>query len=257
MSQTDEAEIPENDKPKPNICHWLMAGVLDESCCRPGGPTKPFISFLDISRIRTLILSGACAVTAKSIPTQPEFIITPEEYRWLTAKHFQLPVPGHDLIGSSCTDGRHALDVPCQHLFVCPSHRTIPHDNTRDRIRSFCASAGLKAVIEPTDCLQVQQTGMATCRRSDIIVTNLDTQGKTLLLDVTTTDSGNKINLTDHRAYRYLGAAARASDECKRRRSASLTYPATQCFMPVPFELGGRWGPSASQVFQLVKKRAR
>ena len=80
---------------------------------------------------------------------------------------------------------------------------------------------------------------MATCRRPDIAVTNLDTQGKTLLLDVTTTDSGNKTNLTDHRAYRYLGAAARASDECKRRRNASLTNPATQRFMLMAFELGG------------------
>ena len=220
---------------------------------------KPSMSSTDLS-CAARYLSGACAdavAWATSVPTQPEFVVSPEEYRWLTAKHLQLPVPGHDLIGSSCTDERHTLDGPCHHLFVCPSHRTIPHDNTRDRIRSFCASAGLKAVIEPTGCLQVQQTGMATCKRPDIAVTNLDTLGKTILLDVTTTDAGNKTNVNTYHAYRYLGVAARMSDEDKRRKYATITNPSTQSFMPMAFELGGRWGPSASLLFDLVKKRSR
>ena len=54
-------------------------------------------------------LSGACAdatTWATSVPTSSEFVIPPEEYRWLTAMHLQLPVPGHDLIGTSCTDER-------------------------------------------------------------------------------------------------------------------------------------------------------
>ena len=98
---------------------------------------------------------------------------------------------------------------------------------------------------------------MATCKRPDIAVTNLDTLGKTILLDVTTTDAGNKTNVNTYHAYRYLGVAARMSDEDKRRKYATITNPSTQSFMPMAFELGGRWGPSASLLFDLVKKRSR
>ena len=205
-------------------------------------------------------LSGSCteAVSwASTIPNMPAFIIPAEEYRWMQAKHLHLPVPGRELLRTECTDARHPIDATGHHLFVCPSHRTIPHDNTRDRFRAFCASAGLKAVVEPTNCLSVQATGAATQDRPDIAVSNLDDLGRTLLLDVTTTDAGCFTNVDKHRSYESVGVAARLSEDAKCKLYEPLVDPGKQSFLPLAFELSGRWGPEATRAFQLVKKRAR
>ena len=118
-------------------------------------------------------------------PFHSRAVIPAEGYRLMQAKHLRLPVPGRELLSEICTDKRHPLDVTGHYLFVCPSHRTILHDNMRDSFRAFCASAGLKAICEPTNCLAIQVTGAATKDRPDIALSNLDDLGRTLLLDVT------------------------------------------------------------------------
>ena len=220
---------------------------------------KPSMSSSDLA-VAARLLSGSCpeAVSwAGTIPNIPAFVIPAEEYRWLQAKHLHLPVPGRELLRERCTDRRHPIDATGHHLFVCPSHRTIPHDNTRDRFRAFCASSGLKAIIEPTNCLAIQATGAAINDRPDIAVSNLDDLGKTLLLDVTTTDPGAYSNVDRHRTYESIGAAARISEDVKRKQYEPLINPARQSFAPLAFELSGRWGPEATRVFELVKKRSR
>ena len=220
---------------------------------------KPSMSPSELA-VAARFLSGSCteAVSwASTIPSLPAFVIPAEEYRWMQAKHLHLPVPGRELLSATCTDKRHPLDVTGHHLFVCPSHRTIPHDNMRDRFRAFCASAGLKAVCEPTNCLAIQATGAATQARPDIAVSNLDDLGRTLLLDVTTTDAGCFSNVDAHRTYESIGAAARLREAEKRQQYAPLVDPGKQTFLALAFELSGRWGPEATRAFQLVKKRAR
>lgn len=77
-----------------------------------------------------------------AFPFEAEFVIPAEEYHWLLAYHFPLPVPNCELLGDKCTDGRHILDSLGHHLFTCASHAVVPHDNTRDRLHGFCAQAG-------------------------------------------------------------------------------------------------------------------
>ena len=143
----------------------------------------------------------------------------------MQAKHLHLPVPERELLSETCTDKRHPLDVTGHHLFVCVSHRTIPRDNMRDRFRAFCASAGLKAVCEPTNCLAIHAAGAATQDRPDIAVSNLDNLWRTLLLDVTTTDAGCFSNVDTHRTYESR-ARVRA-----RVRARALPFPYRNAFL--------------------------
>ena len=204
-------------------------------------------------------LSGSCkdAVAWTScIPSDPQFIIPPEEYRWLLSHHFLLPIPDRPIIGDRCTDPRHPLDPLGHHLFNCVSHRTVPHDNTRDRFHMFCTQAGLKPTTEPANLLRNQETGAISERRPDISVGGLDPQGRLLLLDVTTTDPGCATSLNNGHAATQRGGAAAAAERRKQVAYADWINPAVQSFMPLAFEMSGRWGSLSSKFFDLVKRTA-
>ena len=105
--------------------------------------------------------------------------------------------------------------------------------------------------------LRVRATGQATEKRPDLAVENLDDYGRTVLLDVTTTNAGAATNVSRQRSSSDIDRAAAASDEAKRKVYAPLVDPTTQHFMPVTMELSGRWGPSEQRLFSPVSERAR
>ena len=83
---------------------------------------KPTMSTDDLARAARF-LSGSCkeAVAWTScVPSDPMFVIPPEESRWLLSHHFRLPVPDRALIGDHCTHPapHHALGALGQHLFT-------------------------------------------------------------------------------------------------------------------------------------------
>ena len=203
--------------------------------------------------------SASCSDAAswmQCVPSEAEFVIPAEEYRWLLAHHFRLPVPNRELLGDKCTDGRHTLDNLGHHLFTCASHRVIPHDNTRDRLHEFCAQAGLKPIREPRNLLRDRVTDTACERRPDIALPGVDSQGRLLLLDVTTTDVGCTTALKTHKSVSERCGAARGAEAAKRGVYENLVDPNSQSFMPLAFEMQGRWGPSAERLFGMVKSIA-
>ena len=202
------------------------------------------------------LLSASCSEAvawATCVPTEADFKIPPEEYRWLLAHHFRLPVPDRSLLGSHCSDKRHELDDAGHPLFACARHRTFTHNNVRDRLHAFCSDAGLKPVLEPTNLLRHPETGAASQRRPDISVGGVDAQGRLLLLDVTTTDVSCGMNLDKHGSLGAIAGAARGAESRKVDSYEGCFDPATQSFMPIAFELSGRWGPCATRFFEMVK----
>ena len=220
---------------------------------------QPTMSTGDLAKAAHF-LSASCTEAvawATSIPSDADFIIPPEEYRWLLAHHFWLPVPDRGLLGSRCSDSRHQLDQAGHHLFGCGSYRAVTHDNIRDRLHAFCSDAGLKPTLEPANLLYHPETGVACERRPDISVGAVDPQGRLLLLDVTTTDASCAKSVTQYRSAQTPAGAARGAESRKVDKYQGWTDPATQSFMPLAFELSGRWGPLATRFFDLVKDVGR
>ena len=218
----------------------------------------PTMSTDDLARAARF-LSGSCkeAVAWTScIPSDPMFVIPPEEDRWLLSHHFLLPVPDRAFIGNHCTNtaAHHALDALGQHLFTCSSHRTVPHDNMRDRLHKFLSEAGLKPTAEPQDLLSNQTTRAPCRRRPDIAVGGVDPQGRVLLLDVTTTDAGCSHCVETRDAASRRGGPALGAEASKQYQYHNMFDASTQSFMPLAFELAGRWGVLTSKFFDMVKR---
>ena len=150
------------------------------------------------------------------------------------------------------------IELSCdkESLYPTRCHRTVPHDNTRDRLHMFCTQAGLKPTTEPANLLRNQETGAISERRPDISVGGLDPQGRLLLLDVTTTDPGCATSLNNGHAATQRGGAAAAAERRKQVAYADWIDPAVQSFMPLAFEMSGRWGSLSSKFFDLVKRTA-
>ena len=220
-----------------------------------GDSFTPTMSTGDFSAAAHL-LSASCSQAvawATCVPTEADFKIPPEEYRWHLAHHFRLPVPDRSFLGSHCSDKRHELDDAVHHLFACANHRTFTHNNVRDRLHAFCSDAGLKPVLEPTNLFRHPETGAASQRRPDISVGEVDAQGRLLLLDVTTTDVSCGTSLDKHGSLGAIAGAARGAESRKVDWYEGCFDPATQSFMPIAFELLGRWGPLATRFFEMVK----
>ena len=159
------------------------------------------------------------------------------------------------LLDDRCTHPEHQLDHLGHHLFTCMHHRTIPHDNTRDRIREFCAQAGLKPIAEPRNLLHDQATGVSYDHRPDIALPGVDPQGK-LLLDVTTTSVGCKTAIKDYTSATDRGGAARGAEQRKVKDDEKCLDPNSQSLMPLAFELPGRWSPISLRFFEMIKRVA-
>ena len=94
----------------------------------------------------------------------------------------QMQVPGRNAIGDACpyTKG-HRMDKQGYHLFSCSSHRSIPHDALRDGFHELCTAAGLTSVLEPTNCLTMQDAASAC--RPNLLLSGLAAGGKDLIVD--------------------------------------------------------------------------
>ena len=126
-------------------------------------------------------------------------------------------------------------------------------DNTRDRLYEFCAQAGLKPIREPGNLLRDRVTDTAFERRPDIALPGVDSQGRLLLLDVITTDVGCTTALKTHKSVSERCGAARGAEAAKRGVYENLVDANSQSFMPLAFEMQGRWRPSAGRLFGMEK----
>ncbi len=127
----------------------------------------------------------------------------------------------------------------------------------RDRLHTFCSEAGLKPTTEPQNLLSNQTTGAPCQRRPDIAVGGVDPQGRVLLLDVTTTDPGCGRSLNTFHAASRRGGAASGAETGKQNMYHNMFDPLTQCFMPLAFEMSGRWGVLTSKFFDMIKRIGR
>ena len=124
----------------------------------------------------------------------------------------------------------------------------------RDRLHKFLSEAGLKPTAEPQDLLSNQTTRAPCRRRPDIAVGGVDPQGRVLLLDVTTTDAGCSHCVETRDAASRRGGPALGAEASKQYQYHNMFDASTQSFMPLAFELAGRWGVLTSKFFDMVKR---
>ena len=231
----------------------VNSASFDKLLCDFYNPTMSTSVRVTAAHFLSASCSDAVAWT-QCIPNEPEFVIHAEEYRWLLGHHFRLPVPNRALLGDRCTHPEHQLDNLGHHLITCMHHRTIPHDNTRDRIREFCAQAGLKPIAEPRNLLHDQATGISCDRRPDIAAPGVDPRGKLLFLDVITTNVGCKTAIKDYKSATDRGSAARGAEQRKAKAYEKCLDPNSQSLMPLAFELQGRWSPISLRLVEIIKR---
>jgi len=203
-------------------------------------------------------LSASCSeavVWSRVVPTTPQFLIPPAEYLMLLAYYLHLPVPGRPLIGDRCAAPNHQLDSLGHHLMTCFHNRTPPHDALCDALHQLCRSAGLPARREPNNVLTHQA---ADCeRRPDLAVENLTSNGRILLLDVTTADPAAPSHLREAKTHKVPAAAAQLLEHKKRQVYTGLFHTGMFQFQAVAMELPGRWSPSLSSLFKSICGKAK
>ena len=140
------------------------------------------------------------------------------------------------------------MDKQGYHLFSCGSHRSIPHDALRDAFQELYTAAGLTSVVEPTNCLTLQDASSE--RRPDLLITGLAAGGKDYLVDFTTCDPAAEVSLRNPvRSYCSLGAAAKAGENRKKQTYQGLFDASSFVFLPAAVELTGRWGVAPEKLF--------
>ena len=169
--------------------------------------------------------TGSAVSFAHAVPVHQDFVLSPRAYRNGVAMLLQTEVPGRKAIGQDCPYRRdHTMDKQGYHLFSCGSHRSIPRDALRDAFHELCTAAGLTAVVEPTNCLTVQDASSE--RRPDLLITGLAAGGKDYLVDFTTCDPAADVSLRNPvRSYCTSGAAANAGENRKRQSYHGLFDP--------------------------------
>ena len=147
------------------------------------------------------------------------------------------------------------MDKQGYHLFSCSSHRSIPHDALRDGFHELCTAAGLTSVLEPTNCLTMQDAASAC--RPDLLISGLAAGGKDLIVDFTTVNVAADTCLGNPaRSYCTIASACRVGENRKRQKYHGKFDPSRFVFLPCAFELSGRWGTSLEKFFTDVCRYA-
>ena len=244
-------ESPATQKQLTSILH----GALYDRCLREFYP--PTLSRRPASAARFMSSSTGSAVSfAHAVPVHQDFVVSPRAYLNGVAMLLQTEVPGRKAIGQDCPYRRdHTMDKQGYHLFSCGSHRSIPHDALRDAFHELCTAAGLTSVVEPTNCLTVQDASSE--RRPDLLITGLAAGGKDYLVDFTTCDPAADVSLRNPvRSYCTSGAAAKAGENRKRQSYHGLFDPNCFVFLPAATELCGRWGVALEKLFDDICRSA-
>ena len=237
-------ERPATQKQLTRILH----GALYDRCLREFYP--PSLSRRPASAARFLSSSTASAVAfAHAVPVHHDFVVPPRAYLNGVAMLLQMQVPGRNAIGDACpyTKG-HRMDKQGYHLFSCSSHRSIPHDALRDGFHELCTAAGLTSVLEPTNCLTMQDAASAC--RPDLLISGLAAGGKDLIVDFTTVNVAADTCLGNPaRSYCTIASACRVGENRKRQKYHGKFDPSRFVFLPCAIELSGRWGTSLEKFF--------
>ena len=147
---------------------------------------------------------------------------------------------------SSCECGASLVTDPL-HVFGC--ERRYPHDRVKVQLHQFCQAAGLVPTLEPVN------TCHGACQ-PDIAVPDLDPDGKTVLVDFTTADSGAACHL--HRgSHRLYHVAWKFAEKAKVDKYSGQFDSGLYTFSPVAMEVSGRWSSGLFKFFGRVKAYAR
>ena len=180
-----------------------------------------------------------------SVPTCPQLTLSPQEYRYLMAYALDLPLPGRSLMPPKCSCKRF-MDTKGYHVLSCWRPRV--HDRTVRELHSFARSAGLVSVLEPRNTCQGDL-------RPDLAVSGLCDNGKTLLLDFTTTDP-TSLSAFRNQSYNKFNAAAIHAEKLKTDKYTGKFNAQEFSFTPLCMELSGRWSAKFHSVFRSIKKFA-
>jgi len=178
-------------------------------------------------------LSGSCreaALWSAVVPTEPVFAISPAKYSFLLAYQLGSRLPGSQQLPSSCDCGV-SLSTDRLHVFGC--ERRYPHDRIKLQLHKFCQAAGLVPTLEPLN------TCHGACQ-PDIAIPDLDSEGKTVLVDFTTADPGAAcyLNRGSHKSYHV---AWKLAEKAKLDKYSGQFDPASYVFAPLAMEIPGRW----------------
>ena len=231
----------------------ILHGALYDRCLREYYP--PNLSRRPASAARFMSSSTPAAVSfAHAVPVHQDFVISPRAY--LNGVLLQTEVPGRKAMGEACPFRKdHSMDKQGYHLFSCGSHRSIPHDALRDAFHELCTAAGLTSVVEPTNCLTVQDA--SSKRRPDLLITGLAAGGKDYLVEFTTCDPAADVSLRNPvRSYCTFGSASKAGEHRKRQSYQGLFDPTCFVFLPAAIELCGRCGVALEKLFDDICRSA-
>jgi len=194
-------------------------------------------------------LSGSCresALWSSVIPTEPVFSISPAKYSFLLAYQLGSRLPGSQQLLASCDCGA-SLATDRLHVFGC--ERRYPHDRIKVQLHKFCQAAGLVPTLEPL------HTCHGACQ-PDIAIPDLDSDGKTMLVDFTTADPGAAcyLNRGSHRSYHV---AWKLAEKAKMDKYSGQFDAGAYAFAPLAMEIPGRWSAGLFKFFGRVKSYAR
>ena len=181
-----------------------------------------------------------------AIPTCPQLTVSPLEYRHLLAFTLDFKLPARRLMPYKCSCNTF-LDKNGYHVLAC--WRTRMHDRTVRELHYFARSAGLVSILEPRHTCQGEL-------RPDLAIDGLCDNGKTLLLDFTTTDPASKDALCHRQSYAEINAAATHAESLKLQKYTGRFDAQEFAFSPLSMELTGRWSSKLHSVFSSIKKFA-
>jgi hypothetical protein len=177
-------------------------------------------------------LSGGCneaMLWTSAVPTSPDMIIAPAQFRILVAQALGNPLPGFALIQHSrCTCDK-SLGHEGYHLLSC--YRTYAHDKVVKVIQEMCRSTGLVSEVEPVGLMSGEH-------RPDIVVPNLRADGKSYLGDFASVDPVRRSSLPS--SWYIPGFAANGRDQQKRQAYAGHFNEGAFEMLPLIMETTGR-----------------
>ena len=147
------------------------------------------------------------------------------------------------------------MDKQGYHLFSCGSHRSISRDALLDGFHELCTTAGLTSVLEPTNCLTMQDATSAC--RPDLLIFGLAAGGKEKIVDFTTVNVAADTCLGNPaRSYCTIASPYLVGENRKRKEYQGKFGPTRFVFIPCAIELSGRWGTSLEKFYTDVCRYA-
>jgi len=206
---------------------------------------EPHLSSYYLARF----LSSSCRESATwctVVPTEPLFTISAQKYSYLLAFQIGSKIPNSHLWQTHCDCGTSLSIDPC-HVYSC--ERRYPHDRVKVQLSKLCQAAGLIPTIEP----------LHTCHgpcQPDLAVPDLDSSGKTLLVDFTTADAAVASHLNRGSAKTYH-VAWKFVEKAKLQKYGCNFDASLYSFLPVAMEASGRWSSGLARFFGWVKRFAK